>query len=108
MTEKKPFNHPDYRIPGTNAFSLSKWSRENDPKPPARYKVGDPVVLVISGEVTRVYEDCDGTPLYEINGKYIGHSDTRILPGVPGDWEHDAATLAIMAATREIKREDQE
>jgi hypothetical protein len=102
--DKKSLYHEDYRMPGTNAFNLSKWSRENEPKAPPRYKVGDYVVLVVSCEITRVYQDCDGTPLYTLDGDDHGHSDDSLLPGADGDWKLEALELAEIAAQRERSR----
>ena len=56
-----------YRIPGTNAINFSKWSRENDPKPPPSFKVGDVVRFAVETEVMVVYSDCDGTALYTLD-----------------------------------------
>jgi hypothetical protein len=66
MTEKKPLTHPDYKIEGMNAYNFSKWKRENVPAPPARFKVGDKVVFTVETQVVKVYQDCDGTPLYAL------------------------------------------
>jgi hypothetical protein len=82
MNEKKPFNHEDYRIGNTDAFNLSKWVRENEPPPPGKYKVGDEITLVWPGQtITRVYLDCDGTTLYQLNQELNGFSDDCLLPG---------------------------
>lgn len=72
---KLPMTDERYRIPGLNAFSMSAWSRENEPKEPPRYKVGDVVVLTVTTEVTRVFEDCDGTPLYSFENGLRNMSD---------------------------------
>lgn len=101
MSDKKSFDHEDYRIPGTNGFNLSKWSRENVSKPPPRYKVGDYVVIVVSYEITQVYEDCDGTPIYELDSRYGGYSDDGLLPGHEDDWKLDIVELAEKAVQRE-------
>lgn len=61
---RKPLDHEDYRIPGTNMFNFSKYSRENIPKDPPRLKVGDKVVFTLETEISEVGEDCDGTTLY--------------------------------------------
>jgi hypothetical protein len=90
-----------YRIPGTNMFNLSKWSRENVPKSPPRYKVGDVVVHVTDDEVLRVFEDCDGTPLYELARGGSGISDDWLLPGHADDWQlAGAIELAGVALSR--------
>lgn len=75
---RKPMDHPDYRIPGTNAFNLSKWSRENEPKPPHTRQVGDVVVLTVVGEITGLTFDCDGTALYSVDGQYHGHGEAAL------------------------------
>jgi len=72
---KLPMTHERYRIPGLNAFSMSAWSRENEPKEPPRFKVGDVVAITVIAEVTKVYADCDGTPLYTIDGVGNGIAD---------------------------------
>jgi len=93
------------RIPGTDMFSLSRWLRENEPKPPPAWKVGDHVVLVIPAEVLAVCEDCDGTPVYRLSPGSHGWNESFILPGDPNDWLiDDPATLARMAAERSTLR----
>jgi len=74
----KPLSHEDYRIPGTNMFSFSQWSRENIPKPPPKFKVGDVVVLTTKREITHVGEDCDGTILYTLDGLGPGWSEESL------------------------------
>jgi len=69
--KRMDFNDPRYLIPGTNIFLLSKWSRENEPKNPPKYKVGDRVIVTIETDVVALEEDCDGTPLYELRN--LGH-----------------------------------
>ncbi len=72
---KLPMTHERYRIPGMNAFSMSAWSRENEPKDTPRFKVGDVVVVTVVTEVTRVYKDCDDTPLYGFDDIGNGYAD---------------------------------
>jgi hypothetical protein len=72
--EKKPFDHPDYKI-GENAFNWSKWSRENIPKPPHKYKVGDFVTVTLTVEVLSLHYDVDGTPLYKLDTLGAGWND---------------------------------
>jgi hypothetical protein len=68
----RKFTDNAYLIPGTtNCYNWSKYSRENIPKPPPNFKVGDKVIFTIETEICKVYEDCDGTPLYEL--EYVGH-----------------------------------
>ena len=98
MDEKKPMDHEDYRIPGTNMFNLSKWIRENDPPQPGKYKIGDHVSLVLSCVITRVFQDCDGTTLYslemtDIDQQFHGYSDDNLLPGQEDDWKHSAVDI---------------
>lgn len=76
---QKPLDHPDYRVPGTNLINASKWSRENIPKPPPAFKVGDRVLAEVT--VHKVYEDCDGTPLFAIGGS----SGIVLLHGWPNE-----------------------
>lgn len=71
---KLPIEDERYRVAGLNAFSFSKWSKDNLPKQPARFKVGDVVAVTIITEITKVYEDCDGTPLYAFD-KFTGWPD---------------------------------
>ena len=60
----KLLDHEDYRIPGTNDFNFSKWSRENDLKDPPKLKVGDKVIFTLETEIIAIGQDCDGTVLY--------------------------------------------
>jgi len=86
----KPLNHPDYRIERTRLYSFSRWSRENVPKPPPAHKVGDRVLVELV--VHKVYDDCDGTPLFAIGGRDIGTPCPSLLHGysneslTPSDW----------------------
>lgn len=74
QSEQKPFNHPDYEVaPGI--FNFAKWSRENIPKPPHKFKVGDVVVITITTEVVATGFDCDGTPLYNLGMLGFGWSE---------------------------------
>lgn len=73
-----------YRIPlpnGGYAINLSKWSRENVPKPPPKYKVGDVVIYTTETEIVQVYSDCDGTPLYQVaaNGYGVGEHSLKVV-----------------------------
>jgi hypothetical protein len=68
---------PKYGYVVGGMFLLSKWLRENEPQIP-KYKIGDMVELTIEGEITAVYQDCDGTPLYEIDGNIRGYSELSI------------------------------
>lgn len=73
MNEKPP-NHPDYEIaPGM--FNFSKWSRENIPKPPPKFKLGDAVRLTMTLYVAVVGQDCDGTSLYGLATDEYAHLD---------------------------------
>ena len=71
--QKRLFSE-DYRIDGTNMFNLSKWSRENIPKPPHKYKVGDIVTVTVTAEITELHHDCDGTALYKLDGHGTGYT----------------------------------
>ena len=71
---------PKYGYVINGGFLLSKWVRENVPHPEPKYKVGDLVELRMEGEITRVYRDCDGTPLYDIDGVVSGYSEFSIYP----------------------------
>jgi len=79
----KAMDDERYRIPlsdNSYAINISKWSRENEPKDPPKYKVGDMVKFVLDTEVEvlQVYEDCDGTPLYELEMVGLGWSEENI------------------------------
>lgn len=93
----KSLNDPEYRIPGTNIVSFSRWSRENVPKPPPAHKIGDRVLVELL--VHKSYEDCDGTPLFAIGGDNIGCSCPSLLHGynneslTPADWIAGEAPL---------------
>ena len=78
--EKLPMDDERYRIPGTNTFNLSAWSRENEPKAPPQFKLGDIVVFTTTAEITRVYQDVDGTPLYSLDIQPHGHNEESIRP----------------------------
>jgi hypothetical protein len=67
-----------YRIPGTNIIRWSKYLRENESHEPPRFKLGDVVAYLVIGEITRVYEDCDGTPLIEIDNQYSGINQDNV------------------------------
>ena len=71
---QKPMTHEDYQIPGTNMFNFSKWSRENIPKPPHKYKVGDCVTVTLTVEIFELHHDCDGTALYKVDQLGYGHT----------------------------------
>jgi hypothetical protein len=64
-----------YRIPGTNAINWSRYARENLPHDPPRFEIGDVVAYLVIGEITRVYEDCDGEVLYTVNDYHSGITD---------------------------------
>ena len=53
-----------YTIPGTNIFNWSKYSRENIPQDPPRFREGDKVIFTVETIITKVGSDCDGTVLY--------------------------------------------
>jgi hypothetical protein len=72
-----------------NVFLLSKWRRENEPQTP-KYKIGDVVELRIEVEVTGIYSDCDGTPLYEFDNGIRGYSGHSIYP-IDNGGEQDGA-----------------
>jgi hypothetical protein len=76
---KEHMEDPTYGYMVEGMFLLSKWLRENEPQEP-QYKVGDEVMLTIKGEITDVYMDCDGTPLYEIDYNIRGYSEHSISP----------------------------
>ena len=61
----------DYMIPGTNIVNFTAYSRENIPKEPPRFQVGDKVVFSCETEITCVGQDCDGTVL--LSADMIGH-----------------------------------
>jgi len=88
-TPPKSLAHPDYRIAGTPFLSLSRWSRENVPKDPPRFRVGDRVL--VPAYVHRVYEDCDGTALFGVGheagpAQLFGYNNesTVLIPAAPG------------------------
>lgn len=54
----------DGRYTHDGLFNFSKWSRENVPKPPPQFAVGDTVIFTIETTITHVGADCDGTTLY--------------------------------------------
>jgi len=81
--DKMPLDDQRYRIPlqgGGYALNLSKWSRENEPKPPHKYKVGDTLALTTEVEVKSLHFDCDGTPLYELYNLGNGFSEESLVP----------------------------
>jgi len=59
-------------LSGIKGFRWSKYSRENIPKPSPKYKVGDLVRVTSEQEITRIGQDCDGTPLYELTNLGFG------------------------------------
>jgi hypothetical protein len=81
MDEKKPLNHSDYLIEGTEILNFTKWSRENIPKPDHKIPVGTLVEVKFDswfgeGACWKVHarlwvvlhgRDCDGTPLYTLS-----------------------------------------
>jgi hypothetical protein len=71
----KDLNHPDYVIATDEGqptlLNFSKWSRENVPKEPPRFKIGDEVVVRL--QVCKVTKDCDGTPLFVLCGTGEGN-----------------------------------
>jgi hypothetical protein len=83
---KEHMEDPKYGYVIDGMFLLSKWLRENEPQEP-KYKVGDLVELTIEGEITKVYKDCDGTPLYEVNGNIRGYSESSITALAPSPTE---------------------
>ena len=56
-------------------FVFSHYSRENVPKKPPKYKVGDVVILKTEREITSVGQDCDGTMLYGLDNIGFGWSE---------------------------------
>ena len=72
------WNDERYRILGTNMFSFSRWSRENEPKPPPKYKVGDIVMLTRESKIVLVGEDCDGTALYGLDNLGFGFCEEQL------------------------------
>jgi len=74
----KEFISEEYRIPGTNAYNWSKYSRENIPKPKPLFKVGDMVILTTEVEIISIGKDCDSTVLYELDGMGFGWSEEQI------------------------------
>jgi len=57
---------PKYKIaPGITNFTA--WSRDNIPKGPPRFKVGDRVRFLESLWILYVGEDCDGEPLFSVS-----------------------------------------
>ena len=59
-------------------FNWSKYSRENIPKPPPKFKVGDSVRVTFDAEIISVGSDCDGTPLYELDHGGFGWNDDQM------------------------------
>jgi hypothetical protein len=81
----KPLDHPDYRVPGTDLLNLSKWSRENDPKPPHKFPIGQVVTVDFCHDEDD--EDDEGLVLN------IEHSGEReVVIGIRGK-----ATLIVVA-----------
>jgi hypothetical protein len=82
MTDDKngtlPITDERYRIPGTDAFSYSKWARENVDRDPPKFKVGDVVVITLVKEITKVGNDCDGTVLYGLEDLGFGYSEDNL------------------------------
>jgi hypothetical protein len=78
--EMADINDKRYRVPGTSAINWSKYSRENIAKDPPKYKVGDMVILTHEVEILKVYQDCDGTPLYQVDSNGYGISDNQLSP----------------------------
>ena len=79
-----PMDDERYRIVG-NAFSLTAWSRDNEPKESPRFRVGDTVLSIQICEVTKLHNDCDGTPLYALDHE-TGYADEGLIPFV-GFWQ---------------------
>ncbi|HEY0545300.1 MAG TPA: hypothetical protein VGC91_08000 [Pyrinomonadaceae bacterium] len=77
---KKSLEHPDYNVPGTNVKNFSKWSKENIPKPPPKFKIGDRVIYSIATEIIEVYQDCDGSTLYSTIDHGNGYSENSFEP----------------------------
>jgi len=73
-----------YRILGTNAFNFSKWSRENEPKPPPKHKVGDVVRITSIQEIISIGKDCDGTVLYGLTNLGFGWAEESIVEVIHG------------------------
>jgi hypothetical protein len=72
----KPIDHPDYEFaPG--CFNLSKWSRENIPKPKPKFKLGDKVVLTTPLTITKIGKDCDGSTLYSLSFDEGAHLESN-------------------------------
>jgi len=78
MIPKEHMEDPKYGYVINGMFLLSKWIRENEPPQEPKYKVGDEVEVTMEGEITAVYQDCDGTPLYEIDNNLAGFSEGSI------------------------------
>lgn len=83
----KPLDHPDYLIEGTSILNFSKWSRENIPKSPPAFAVGDRVL--VPAVVRKVYQDCDGTPLFAVGSDeddsrlWYGYVNENLAPAPP-------------------------
>jgi hypothetical protein len=103
---KRAFTDEHDRIPGTNAFNFSKWVRENDPPGPGKYTVGSQVILVVAAEVVRVFQDCDGTTLYELSPGGSGWGDDSLLPAYAGADDEEDATVLAQKALDMAKREN--
>ena len=81
--KKIPLDNPRYRIPlqgGGYILNFTKWSRENEPKTPHKYKVGDTLILTTEVEVKSLHFDCDGTALYELYNLGPGFSGEQLAP----------------------------
>ena len=59
-------------------LNWSKYSRENIPKKPPKFKVGDTVVLTTEREITQVGQDCDGTVLYGLDNIGFGWNERQL------------------------------
>lgn len=72
---EEDLNNPRYHVGGV--FLLSKWIREHVHQE-HKFKVGDTVVITITTEVKALQRDCDGTPLYKLEGIGGGWSEVNM------------------------------
>lgn len=105
----KPLDHPDYLIPGTNILNFSRWSRENEPKDPSPFKIGDEVYVLCCAEVVRIYEDCDGTPLHALDNGQKGYSAASLSATsdspVASEYPEELDVRALFAEIRSLRAE---
>ena len=62
---KLPMTDPRYNQNGI--INVAKWSRENEPKPLHKRKVGAEVIVTCETTIAKLTHDCDGTALYSVD-----------------------------------------